>query len=66
MVCGIDVYHAGPGQGAKASVAAFVASLDKNLTSWHSRVCMQGPHQEMVDLLKQCLLSAINVYMKVS
>ncbi|XP_001603582.2 piwi-like protein Ago3 [Nasonia vitripennis] len=62
MVCGIDVFHAGVGQGSKGSVAAFIASLDKMLTSWHSRVCLQAPHQELVDLLSQCLVSAINVY----
>lgn len=65
MVCGIDVYHAGVGQGSKGSVAAFIGSLDKLLTTWHSRVCMQAPHQELVDLLKQCLLSAIKVYREV-
>lgn len=66
MVCGIDVFHAGVGQGSKGSVAAFIASLDKMLTSWHSRVCLQAPHQELVDLLSQCLVSAINVYREVS
>lgn len=65
MVCGIDVYHAGPGQKA-GSVAAFVASLDSSLTSWHSRVCMQQPHQEMIDILKTCLNSALKVFNEVS
>ena len=65
MVCGIDVYHAGVGQGSKGSVAAFIASLDKLLTTWHSRVCLQAPHQELIDVLKQCLVSAIKVYREV-
>lgn len=39
MICGIDVYHSGVGQSMKGSVAGFVASLDKLLTSWHSKIC---------------------------
>lgn len=66
MICGIDVYHAGTGEGVRASVAGFVASLDRLATKWFSKVCMQGPHQELVDLLQVCLLSAINAYYKVT
>lgn len=65
MVVGIDVYHAGPGTSSKGSVAAFVASLDKDLSQWHSKVCMQKPHQELIDLLKSCFISALNVYRQV-
>ena len=65
MVVGIDVYHAGPGQIAKGSVAGFVASLDKPLTTWHSKVCKQGPNQEITDLLKNCFISALHVYREV-
>lgn len=65
MVCGIDVYHAGVGGGAKKSVAGFVASLDSQLTKWHSRICMQASKQELVDMLQVCLTSAINAYQKV-
>ncbi|KAL6429603.1 hypothetical protein ACFW04_007503 [Cataglyphis niger] len=64
MVCGIDVYHAGVGGGAKKSVAGFVASLDTQLTKWHSRICMQASKQELVDMLQVCLTSAINAYQK--
>nr|ACV84373.1 argonaute Ast1 variant [Apis mellifera] len=62
MICGIDVYHAGVGQSMKGSVAGFVASLDKLLTSWHSKICLQGKHQELVDILQICLISAIKAY----
>jgi len=65
MVCGIDVYHAGVGGGAKKSVAGFVASLDTQLSKWHSRICMQASKQELVDMLQVCLTSAINAYQKV-
>ncbi|GAB1865325.1 Piwi-like protein 1 [Camponotus japonicus] len=64
MVCGIDVYHAGVGGGAKKSVAGFVASLDTQLSKWHSRICMQASKQELVDMLQVCLTSAINAYQK--
>lgn len=65
MVCGIDVYHVGPGGGAKRSVAGFIASLDSQLTKWHSRICMQASKQELVDMLQVCFISAINAYQKV-
>lgn len=65
MVCGIDVYHAGAGAGPKKSVAGFVASLDAQLTMWHSRICMQASKQELVDMLQVCFTSAINAYHKV-
>ncbi|CAK9832967.1 Piwi-like protein Ago3 [Anthophora retusa] len=64
MICGIDVYHAGVGQSTKGSVAGFVASLDKLLTTWHSKVCLQGKHQELVDMLQICLISSIKAYYK--
>lgn len=65
MVCGIDVYHSGIGGGTRKSVAGFVASLDSQLTRWHSRICMQDSKQELVDMLQVCLTSAINAYHKV-
>lgn len=65
MVCGMDVYHSGIGSGLKQNVAGFVASLDAQLTKWHSRVCMQASKQELVDMLQMCLISAINAYRKV-
>ena len=61
MICGIDVYHAGNGQ-SKGSVAGFVASLDKLLTIWHSKICIQGKRQEIVDMLQMCLISAVKAY----
>lgn len=64
MVCGIDVYHTGAKSGAQ-NIAGFVASLNTQLTKWHSRVCMQACRQELVDMLQMCLLSAINAYHKV-
>ncbi|TGZ48140.1 piwi-like protein Ago3 [Temnothorax longispinosus] len=64
MICGIDVYHAGTGGGARKSVAGFIASLDAQLTKWHSRICMQASKQELVDMLQVCLTSAINAYHK--
>ncbi|EFN87544.1 piwi-like protein Ago3 [Harpegnathos saltator] len=62
MVCGIDVYHSGVGSGSKQSVAGFVASLDVQLTKWHSKVCMQASKQELTDMLQMCLVSAVNAY----
>ncbi|XP_018372440.1 PREDICTED: piwi-like protein 1 [Trachymyrmex cornetzi] len=64
MICGIDVYHAGVGGGSRKSVAGFIASLDSQLTKWHSRICMQASKQELVDMLQVCLTSAINAFHK--
>ncbi|KAG5322548.1 AGO3 protein, partial [Pseudoatta argentina] len=64
MICGIDVYHAGVGGGSRKSVAGFIASLDTQLTKWHSRICMQASKQELVDMLQVCLTSAINAFYK--
>ncbi|XP_076285684.1 argonaute 3 [Lasioglossum baleicum] len=64
MICGIDVYHGGIGQSTKGSVAGFVASLDKLLTTWHSKICLQGRHQELVDMLQVCMISALKAYYK--
>ncbi|XP_018396706.1 PREDICTED: piwi-like protein 1 [Cyphomyrmex costatus] len=64
MVCGIDVYHVGVGGGGRKSVAGFIASLDNQLTKWHSRICMQASRQELVDMLQVCLTSAINAFYK--
>ncbi|XP_024940997.1 piwi-like protein Ago3 isoform X2 [Cephus cinctus] len=64
MVCGIDVFHAGEGKSSHGSVAGFVASLDKHLTTWYSKVCIQTPRQELIDLLKVCLVAAVNKYEK--
>lgn len=64
MVCGIDVYHPGIGQGRQRSVAGFVASMDKLLTSWYSKICLQGPNQELIDLLQICFIASINAYKK--
>lgn len=60
MVCGIDAYHDTSKRGA--SVAGFVASLNQTLTRWYSKVCFQGPGQELVDGLKTCLISSLKFY----
>lgn len=64
MVCGIDSYHDSSKRGA--SVAGFVASLNQTLTRWFSRVCFQGPGQELVDGLKTCLISSLKFYYDVN
>jgi hypothetical protein len=60
MVCGIDSYHDAGKRGG--SVAGFVSSLNQTLTRWYSKVCFQGPGQELVDGLKACLISALKYY----
>ncbi|XP_014469139.1 PREDICTED: piwi-like protein 1 isoform X2 [Dinoponera quadriceps] len=64
MVCGIDVYHSGIGSGTRRSVAGFVASIDSQLTKWHSKICMQASKQELMDMLQVCLISAVTTFYK--
>ncbi|XP_069699949.1 piwi-like protein Ago3 isoform X2 [Periplaneta americana] len=64
MVCGIDSYHDASKRGG--SVAGFVASLNPTLTRWFSKVCFQGPGQELVDGLKTCLISSLKYYYEVN
>ncbi|KAI4478134.1 hypothetical protein M0804_012092 [Polistes exclamans] len=64
MVCGIDVCHPGQGSGRQLSVAGFVASMDKLLTSWHSKICLHRSNQEIMDMLQICFISAIDEYKK--
>ena len=64
MICGIDVYHAAAGEKSKGSVTAFVASLDRPLTTWFSRVCLQRSGQELIDQIRLCLVTSIKAYAK--
>ena len=63
MVVGIDVYHDSSHGGR--SVGGFVASTNRSLTRWYSRVCFQTPGQELVDGLKMCLTSALKKFHEV-
>lgn len=50
MVVGIDVTHPSAGSASAApSVAAMVASVDKNLAQWPVTMRKQKGRQEMVD-----------------
>ncbi|XP_069623085.1 piwi-like protein 2 [Ranitomeya imitator] len=64
MVVGIDVYH-DPSRGLR-SVTGFVASMNRCLTQWYSRVVFQLPHQEIMDGLKLCLWGALEKFYEVN
>lgn len=64
MVIGIDVYHDASRGGR--SVGGFVASMNKNLTRWYSRVCFQSPGQELIDGLKMALTASLKKYHEVN
>ena len=63
MVIGIDVYHDASRGGR--SVGGFVASMNKTLTRWFSRVCFQSPGQELIDGLKMALTASLKKYHEV-
>ncbi|KAM4675853.1 piwi-like protein 2 [Discoglossus pictus] len=64
MVIGMDVYH-DPSRGLR-SVLGFVASMNNCQTKWYSRVVFQLAHQEIMDSLKHCLVSALQKYFEVN
>lgn len=56
MVIGIDVTHPSPGSGFSApSVAAMVASSDKDLAQWPAEMRVNPARQEKVDTLSSML-----------
>ena len=63
MVIGIDVYHDASRGGR--SVGGFVASMNKSLTRWYSRVCFQSPGQELIDGLKMALTASLRKFHEV-
>ena len=62
MVVGIDTYHDSAKKGR--SVAGYVASMNKNLTRYYSRVAFQHNQQELVDGLVVCTKGIIDVVLK--
>lgn len=63
MVVGIDVTHPSPGSQSNApSVAAMVASVDRNIGQWPATICMQASRQEMVSDLKKMMLSRLKIW----
>ncbi|XP_051897227.1 piwi-like protein 2 isoform X2 [Pristis pectinata] len=64
MVIGVDVYH-DPVRG-KQSVVGFVASLNKAMTKWFSRVVFQMPKQEIIDGLKICMVASLKKYYEIN
>ncbi|XP_032869778.1 piwi-like protein 2 [Amblyraja radiata] len=64
MVIGMDVYH-DPVMG-KRSVVGFVASLNKAMTKWFSRVAFQMPNQEIIDGLKICMVASLKKYYEIN
>lgn len=65
MVVGMDVYH-DSASGQKRSILGFVASTNKHLTRWYSRVSIQGRRQEIADGLKMCMKAALSKYHEVN
>lgn len=53
MVVGFDVYHDSASKGK--SVGGFIASTNKHLTKYYSRITQQQSHQEIADQLRVCM-----------
>ncbi|XP_072917852.1 piwi-like protein 2 [Hemitrygon akajei] len=64
MVVGVDVYH-DPIRG-KQSVVGFVASLNKSMTKWFSRVTFQMPEEEIISGLKICMVASLKKYHEIN
>ena len=59
MVVGIDVTHPPPGNDGAPSVAAMVASQDKELSQWPADLRINERRQEMVNLLQEMLVTRL-------
>lgn len=65
MVVGLDVTHPSPGSKDNApSVAAIVASIDKNLGQWPSDFKSQTGKKEMVDSLEALFMGRLRMWQK--
>ncbi|EEP77627.1 predicted protein [Uncinocarpus reesii 1704] len=66
MLVGIDVTHPSPGSSSQApSVAAMVASVDKDLAQWPASIRLQREAKaEMVDELEEMLESRLQLWKK--
>lgn len=65
MVVGYDVTHPAPGSNKNApSIAAMVASIDKELAQWPADVYKNTARQEMVDALGSMCKSRLELWRK--
>lgn len=62
MVVGIDVTHPPPGNDGAPSVAAMVASRDKELSQWPADLRINARRQEMVNLLQEMLVTRLRYF----
>ncbi|KAL4223114.1 Piwi-like protein 1 [Mactra antiquata] len=64
MVVGIDTYHDSAKKGQ--SVVGFIASMNKNLTRYYSRVTFQSAKLELADSIMICYKGALEKYHEVN
>ncbi|XP_020631825.1 piwi-like protein 1 isoform X2 [Orbicella faveolata] len=64
MVIGIDCYHDSSTKGR--SVGGFVASMNKTLTKYYSKVSFQHTGMELIDQLKTNMTAALRRYHEVN
>ena len=63
MVCGVDVYRDPTAQ--RLSVVGFVSSFNYGMTRWYSNAKYQQPGTQLGDILKICLMEALQKYFEV-
>jgi len=64
MVVGFDVYHDSLTKGK--SIGGFVASTNRYLTRYYSKITSQTSHQEICDQLKVCMMGALKKYHEIN
>ena len=62
MVVGIDVTHPAPGVDDTPSVAAMVASYNKDLSNWPADLRINNRRQEMVETLRDMLRTRLRCF----
>ncbi|NP_001161632.1 piwi-like protein [Saccoglossus kowalevskii] len=64
MIVGIDCYHDSATKGQ--SIGAFIASTNRTITRFYSRVTFQHTGQELIDGLKVCLQASLKKYHEIN
>ncbi|CAG2101955.1 unnamed protein product [Medioppia subpectinata] len=62
MVVGVDVIHSGVGQNQCPSIAASVASIDREFSVYHETVAGQPPNTELIPTYDQMFVKHLKAY----
>jgi eukaryotic translation initiation factor 2C len=65
MICGADISNPGVG-GKGSSIASFVGSMNRELTSWASTISKQPPKQDIILNTKEMVVELLKSFKKIN